>query len=335
MNTTHARHHTILILFGILSIIACVIAPLFGVSNLDVAALVTGTATDSDKLVFFSLRIPRVLFAFFVGASLSLCGVLFQALFRNPLASPFTMGVSSAAALGAALYFKVMPTLSIFGYPGATICAFVTALLSIGLIVGLARVRAIGRGDGVLLLGVALSFFCSSFVVFLQYISDFSEVFSITRWLMGSLDVVGMRPVATLSPFALAMLGISWFYARDLDLIAISDEFAISRGVNVARVEWVLFISASLLVAISVSLCGVIGFVGIMVPHMCRLMMGHNHRVLVPAAFLLGGIFITGCDLVSRTIIAPAEIPVGVITSLLGGPFFLGLLLHRTRQTTP
>jgi len=322
----------VLLILLVLSVMACLFVPLVGIKIISLSDLISGNVSEMESAILYKIRIPRVLFAFFVGASLSLCGVLFQALFRNQLASPFTMGVSSAAALGAACYFKLSGAFTLLGFSGASVFAFAFALLSVLLLMSLSKRSFSSSGGGILLLGVALSFFCSSLVVFLQYLSDLAEVFSITRWLMGSLDIIGLKPVFLLFPFSLLIAGIALYFAPALDIISISEELALSRGVDVKRVSRILFVAASFLVALSVSLCGVIGFVGIMVPHICRLILGSRHRPLVPGAFLLGGLFLVFCDAFSRTIIPPSEIPVGVITSLLGGPFFFFLLVTRSRN---
>ena len=180
-----------------------------------------------------------------------------------------------------------------------------------------------------LLAGVAFSFFFSSLILFIQYMSDFTQSYQIIRWLMGGLEVVSISAVfPLLIVFCPAML-LFWILTRDLDLLTIGEDIAVSRGVEATRSKALLYICTSVLVGVVVALCGPIGFVGMMVPHICRLIVGWNHRILFPASLLLGGSFLTICDTAARTLIAPAEIPVGIITAMLGGPFFLWLLFRR------
>jgi iron complex transport system permease protein len=178
-----------------------------------------------------------------------------------------------------------------------------------------------------LLAGVAVSLFFSSVILFLQYLSDFTQSFRILHWLMGGLEAVGYESVLNMLPFVLAGSAALFLLTRELDLLMVGDDMAISRGVDAKRVKRIVFFVTSLMVGGVVAACGPIGFVGMMAPHICRLLIGCHHRYLMPATLLFGGSFLVICDTVARTLIAPAEIPVGVITSLLGGPFFVWLLL--------
>jgi iron complex transport system permease protein len=178
-----------------------------------------------------------------------------------------------------------------------------------------------------LLAGVAVSFFFSSLILFLQYLSDFTQSFRIVRWLMGGIEVAGYDAVIGILPFTLAGGAIVFLLTGELNLITTGEDIAASRGVEVGRVRTVLFFAVSLMVGGVVAVCGPIGFVGLMAPHISRLLVGANHRYLAPASLLFGGAFLTLCDTLARTVIAPAEIPVGVITAILGGPFFLWLLI--------
>ena len=178
-----------------------------------------------------------------------------------------------------------------------------------------------------LLAGVAVSFFFSNFILFIQYLSDFTHSFRIIRWLMGGFEVVGYKPVLSVLPFMLAGGTVVLTKTNELNIMIMGEDIALSRGVNAGRLKKVLFLATSFMIGGVVSISGPIGFVGMMSPHICRLLIGADHRYLTPATFLFGGMFLTCCDVLSRTIIAPAEIPVGVVTALLGGPFFLWLLL--------
>ncbi len=305
------------------------IAPFLGIETILPSTILHGQGSDVIRDIFWRIRIPRVMTAFFAGAVLSICGMTFQAMFRNPLATPYTLGVSSGAAFGAAMYVRLGVVFSLFGVAGQPLCAFLGACAALGIVYGLTRMREGFSAATMLLAGVAVSFFFSSLILFLQYISDFTNSFIIIRWMMGGLEVVGYRPVFTVMPVALIGGAGLMLLARELNLISFGETIALSRGVDTTKLKTVLFFTVSFMVGMVVSVAGPIGFVGMMCPHICRMLVGYNHRVLMPASFLFGGMFLVICDTIARTVIAPAEIPVGVITALLGGPFFLWLLLQR------
>ena len=303
------------------------VAPFWGMKHIALSDVVgTGTA-DWTSTLFWNMRVPRTLTGFLAGACLALSGLVFQAIFRNALATPFTLGVSSGASLGGVLFLRVGIPFTVLGLSGTSLSAFAGAVLSIFLVYGLIRATGAFSTSRLLLAGVAVSFFCSSLIMFVHYTSNFQDVFRLMRWLMGGLSVSGYDAVRTLSVFAVGGGLLLWFFAHELNLLATGEEIALSRGVDVSRMRHALLITTSLMEGCVVAMCGPIGFVGIMVPHSCRLLVGSNHRRLVPAAFLLGGAFLVICDTVARTVANPAEVPVGVITALLGGPFFLWLLL--------
>jgi iron complex transport system permease protein len=253
----------------------------------------------------------------------------FQAIFRNPLATPFTLGVASGASLGAAVYMRLGLAIGVFGVSGVSLFAFGGAVLSILLVYGLTRIKA-GFSIGTMLLaGVALNFFFSSAILFTQYMSDFTDSTRILRWTMGGLEIMGYEAVLNMAPFVISGAAIILLLTHELNLLMTGEELAISRGANVGKIKKILFFATSLMVGGVVAMCGPIGFVGMMVPHICRLMIGADHRYLTPATILFGGAFLTLCDMLARTLIAPAEMPVGIITALLGGPFFIWLLLGR------
>lgn len=309
-------------------------APFFGMQPIPLEAILHPSPDSIEAKIFWRLRVPRVLLAFLVGAGLAISGMAFQALFRNPLATPFTLGVSSGAALGAALYIRLGLAFTLFNIPGITVTAFAGALGSIVLVYGLAQARAGFTVASMLLAGVAISFFFSSLILFLQYLSDFTQTFHILHWLMGSLSVMGMSAMLQILPWVLGGTVVIFFLSRELNLLATGEIIAASRGVNIARTRRWLFLVTSLAVGSIVAVCGPIGFVGMMVPHIGRLLVGADHRILTPVTLLWGGSFLTLCDTLARSLIAPAEIPVGVITSLLGGPFFVWLLLKQTSEKT-
>ncbi len=282
-----------------------------------------------ESRIFWDLRVPRVLTGFAAGAGLALSGMAFQALFRNPLATPFTLGVSSGASLGVAIYIRLGLTVGLLGIAGTSMAAFLGALFALSLVYGLTQLRHGFSSATLLLAGVAVSFSFSSLILFVQYLSGQQDSFRIVRMLMGSLDVVGYQPLRSVGLFVLAGSLVLLYLTHELNLLSTGEELAASRGANVTRLKKLVFVTVSLMVGGVVAVCGPIGFVGMMVPHACRLMIGQDHRFLAPATIMTGGGFLVLCDTVARVAIPPAEIPVGVLTALLGGPFFLWLLLTR------
>jgi len=284
--------------------------------------------------ILFDIRLPRALFAFVAGSGLALCGMVFQAMFHNPLATPFTLGVASGASFGAAVTVFLGLSFSLLGFDAVTVGSFLGALLAISFVYGISQFRYGFSSETLLLTGVATSFFFSSLILFTQYLSNINDSFRIMRWLMGSLSVTGYQQLMQLLPIVTVSSAIIIWLSRELNLLMAGDDIAISRGVAVKRVRYLLFLTTSLCVGGIVALCGPIGFVGMMVPHICRLIIGTDHRWLIPATLMFGGGFLILCDTVARIVIAPAELPVGVITTLLGGPFFLWLLVRSRKPAT-
>jgi len=315
----------VLLLF---SVVVLMTMPLIGMKLTPLQAVLDPVGSGTEGEIFWRIRIPRVLAAWLAGAGLAAAGMAFQALFRNSLATPFTLGVASGAALGAALSIRFGVALSFAGISSTPLWAFAGASASIILVYGITRARRGMNTPTMLLAGVAVSFFFSSLNLFTQYLSDFTHTFRIIRWLMGGVQVSGYRSILEMLPLVMIGLGITLWLTRELDILTTGEEMAAGRGVDVVRTRNLLFFSASLMVGGVVAVCGPIGFVGLMVPHICRFLVGPGHRYLAPASILAGGTFLTLCDTFARTIIAPAEIPVGVITALLGGPFFLVLLIR-------
>ncbi len=319
-----------LVAVALFSVGIVAVSPLLGMASIPWRVVVDPTASGMEADILWRFRVPRVCASFLAGSGLAVAGVAFQAMFRNPLATPFTLGVSSGASLGASIYVHLGLGFAVLGLSGISIFAFVGALLAISMVYGLSRARGGFSTATLLLAGVAISFFFTSLLLFTQYLSDLTHSFRIVHWLMGGLEIVGFEPVLNLLPFVVAGCLILAYLTRELNLLATGEELATSRGLNVRWTKNALFFATSLMVGGVVALCGPIGFVGMMVPHICRLLVGPNHSFLLPASLLFGGAFLTLCDTLARTVIAPAEIPVGVITALLGGPFFLWLLLTRS-----
>ncbi len=319
----------LLIVLALLSLSTFFLMPFVGIKTISLRDVLDPESRDS--YLFWNLRVARVAVSFLAGSALAVSGMVFQALFRNALATPFTLGVASGAAFGVSLYIRLGLGFSLFGFSGEPLFAFMGAVLVIFLVYGLTRLKRGFSITAMLLAGVAMNFFFSSLILFMQYMSDFTQSFRIARWLMGGIETVGYGPVLDLFPFVLGGGMVVLYLARELNLMVSGEEIAMSRGVDVVKIKTVLFFVTSLMVGVVVSVCGPIGFVGMMAPHICRMMIGNDHRFLAPASLLFGGVFLTLCDGLSRTLIAPAEIPLGVITALLGGPFFIWLLLSEKR----
>jgi iron complex transport system permease protein len=320
------RKQIVLLILIFLAVIVFIIAPFWGIESLSLKSIFQlDDQVKSD--ILWKIRLPRVIAAFLAGAALAISGMTFQAMFRNPLATPFTLGVSSGAAFGAAIYIKLGVIFSILGVSGQSLSAFIGAILSVLLVYGISQIKKGFTTATMLIAGVAINFFFSSLILFIQYLSDFANSFRIIRWLMGGFEIVGFRPVFTLLPFVLFGSAVLFLLTHELNLFTLGEDIALSRGMDVKKIKALLFFATSLMIGGIVSVCGPIGFIGMMAPHICRLLIGAEHRFLTSASFFFGGAFLVFCDTLSRILIAPAEIPVGVITALLGGPFFLWLLL--------
>ena len=319
--------------FGSLALAACLLAPLVGSTPIRLTAVFDRSipfADNVDAQIFFVARLPRVLAAALVGSGLALAGVVFQALLRNPLASPDTLGVSAGAALGAVLAITLNADFSLLGVSAIPLATLAGSLGALAIVYGLSAARRRGASSMVLLLaGVTLTTLFGALTTFVRYLADFTQTLQTVRWLMGSLDVGSYGPIgAALVPLTLACAGFASL-PRVLDLLSVGAESAAARGVNVPRAEKIALASASLATGAAVSLAGPLSFVGIIVPHLVRLLVGADHRLVLPAAALFGSAFLIACDLVARTAFAPAELPVGVVTAIIGGPVFLWLLFRR------
>ena len=313
----------------VLAVGVLVVCPFCGMTDVPVSTLWGGTSDDPAVRILWQLRLPRVLTAFLAGSGLALAGMAMQAMFRNPLATPYTLGIASGASLAAvaSVYFGLTFTLG--GFSSRSLSAFLGALGTIGLVYGLARRKREFSITTLLLAGIALSFFFSSLILLFQYLGDPNETYRMIRWMMGGLDrVVGFGDLSTLLPLVAVGSILLAALTNELNLLATGEVLAAARGVSVNRTRKLIFFAASLVVGGVVSVCGPISFVGLIVPHITRLLVGPDHRRLTPATLLMGGIFLTVCDTFARLVLAPAELPVGILTALLGGPFFLGLLLR-------
>ncbi len=280
----------------------------------------------TEQVILYQVRLPRCLFAGIVGAALATAGVLYQALLRNPLADPFILGISGGAALGAVIavatglsaLFWVRPVLSLAG-----------ALAAMVLVFFIGRSGTTLRPTTLLLAGVIVNAFFSALIMFFLSISTDRQLHDITHWLMGNLGYADMVNLWMLFGLLLAGFGLAYAQARPLDLLLMGEETAGYLGVNVERTKVVLFVTGSLLTALAVAFSGIIGFVGLIIPHMVRMVFGSDHRLLLPVSCLFGGAFLMAADTAARSIVPYAELPVGVVTALCGAPFFMYLLKRR------
>jgi iron complex transport system permease protein len=320
--------------FAVLTVAVMLWAPTVGTTSISLArAFDRSIAWDAnvDAQIFFVARLPRVLAGALVGATLAAAGVVLQALLRNPLATPFTLGVSAGASLGAMLAVTMNLGFGLLGITSIPLASFAGSIVATAIVYALASSQRRGLSTNVLLLaGVTLNAFFSAMILFVQYIADFTEAIRAIRWMMGGLDVAGYTPIVAALPFTIIAFAAFAFMARTLNLLSVGTEAAASRGVEVIRAQRTAFLSASLATGAAVSLGGPIGFIGIIVPHLVRLLVGSDHRIVLPASAMFGASFLVLCDLAARTAMAPLEIPVGVVTALIGGPFFLWLLVKRS-----
>jgi iron complex transport system permease protein len=308
---------------------------LVGPQPIDLGRALSG-ATGPDRDILFAIRVPRDLLAALVGGARAVSGVVFQAVLRNPLASPYVLGVSAGGTLGAVLVIHLGLARALPGVPTIPAAAFLGCLLSIALVFAIARQAGMAPRHTLLLSGVIVNACFSAVVLFITYVASPEDTVRIVRWLMGG---IGWEPYSTIAGVAAVLVpgaALTLRFAGSLNLLSLGEEGARSLGVPVERTRNLLFLLVSLLTGISVAVTGPIGFVGLIVPHLLRLVLGPDHRVLLPVAFLAGGAFLTLADSLARTLLSwtsaqPREIPVGVLTALLGGPFFV-LLLRRHFQ---
>ena len=319
--------------FGALTILMIVLAPLIGSTHISLSRVFDRSipfADNVDAQVFFVARLPRVLAAALVGAALATAGVVFQAMLRNPLATPFTLGVSAGSSLGAMLAILFGASATLGPLSPVPLASLGGAVLAAAVVYWLATQPGRPISTSVLLLaGVTLNSFFSALILFAQFLADYAQVYRAARWLMGDLDVGSFAPLYGSLPLVLAAFAMFAVLPGALNLLSLGPDAAAARGVNVGRVQRMAFISASLATSAAVSLSGPIGFIGIVVPHLVRLLVGVDHRIVLPASALFGASFLIACDLIARTVLAPVEIPVGVVTAMIGGPFFLWLLVRK------
>jgi iron complex transport system permease protein len=297
--------------------------PLIGSSDASLAGALRGESPDRE--ILFDVRLPRVLLAGLAGGALALAGVVFQALLRDALATPFTLGVSNGAALGAVLAI-CLGWRTVAGVPALWVAALAGAICVMALVVSLATEGRRMSSFTLLLTGVTINSIAMAAILFLHYSAGLTQSFAIVRWLMGGIDSPEPGTLTLLGAGILTAFGLAIWKSPQLNLLSVGEEWATTRGVDLKSLMRLSFLLGSFLTAAVTAFTGPIGFVGLIVPHALRMVVGADHRLLVPSAFCVGGGFLVVCDTIARTAMAPAEVPVGVITAMLGGPFFIWLL---------
>ena len=293
----------------------------------------TGASGVSRSVIVLEVRLPRVLLAFLVGASLAAVGVALQALLRNPLADPYILGVSSGAALGAVLALQMGIGWAFAGFSALHLFAFLGAGATLVTIYRVVVTEGRVPVHTLLLAGVIINAIISALILFITSVSDSTSAFRMFFWLMGNLTTLGYAGLGALAVLVAVGVGLLSVQARNLNLLALGEETARGLGLAVERMKRLIFLTTALVTGAVVAVSGLIGFVGMVVPHAMRMVLGADHRLLLPAAALFGGVFLMVADTVARSLLAPTELPVGVITALCGGPFFIYLLIrHRGAQ---
>ena len=319
-----------LLLLLIVLLITAAAAALMGAFPIPALSLLQANLTPQEQAVLHSIRLPRVLLAVIVGAALAVSGAALQGLFRNPLADPGLIGISSGAALAVALMIVIIgPLPGILGLYGLSIAAFMGGLLTSIVIFRFAGLTGASSVTYILLAGIAINALASAGTGFLAYLSDDQELRTLTFWTMGSLGGALWPGVLICASLVIPATFVLYRNAQRLNILLLGESEARHLGVDSERLERNIIICTAISVGAAVAVSGIIGFVGLVIPHLIRLTLGPDHRLLIPASALLGAIILIIADTVSRTLLAPAEIPVGIFTSLIGGPFFLWLLIKQ------
>ncbi len=318
-----------LTIISLVSLSALLVCPFIGIESFSLQEIVS---KEEIRFIFFQIRIPRTLAAFFTGGGLAIAGMIFQALFRNPLASPYTLGVSGGASLGAALCIAAGAGSSIMGISIISMGAIGGAILSMVLLYGFILSRE-SNSNTLVLAGVMVSTVCSGLIMFIHQVSPLQHAFQIMRWTMGGVDGITFQLLIIMLIPLLPFFMVVTISLPQLDQLMTGDDIAYTRGVDIRLSRIILISATTLAVGFMVAICGPIGFVGIIAPHACRIIIpGVRHRMLALCSFLIGASFLTISDTIARIIVPPAEISVGIITAIFGGPFFLIVLFRRKNR---
>ena len=280
---------------------------------------------DYYEVTLWQLRFPRIVMSVLAGAALALCGGVFQSIFRNPVCDPYILGISSGASIGAAIAFILGWDAAVFGI---TLPALATALLTLLVILGIARLKGKHNTDTLLLVGIALNFLISALITLLMVVNQ-KEMHKIYFWTMGSLTHVSWLEIAWLLPVTVICAGILFYNSKALNIIQVGAETAQTLGIDTRRTTYIVLITSSVLISVVVSFCGSIGFIGLVMPHVARLLFGSDNRRLFTYSLFFGAFFLLVADTLARTVAAPSELPVGSITALAGAPYFIYLVLRK------
>jgi iron complex transport system permease protein len=296
-----------------------------------VGKLIPGEYSASHQAIILHLRLPRVVLSILVGAALAVSGAIFQGIFKNPMADPYVLGVSAGAAFGATIAI-ILGLQAVAGAMGwITLFSFAGAVFTIFTVYILARTKSRLSITGLLLSGIAVSSFITALISALMVLFR-NQIEHVVLWTMGSFAGPSWDKVVWSLPFVITGIFVAYFFARDLNILLLGDESAHHLGINIERTKKILLLVGSLTTASAVSVSGIIGFVGLMIPHMVRILVGPDHRILIPFSALAGSLFLVIADTLARVVANPLEIPVGVITAIFGGPFFIYLLRHRKKE---
>ena len=306
------------------------LSPFVGAVDLDIAKIVQGDTLS--QTIFFDLRLPRVFFAFFAGTILALSGLLFQTLFRNPLMTPYTLGISSGAVLGAGIAIKLGVASLLFGIASVSLFGFLGAFLTVVLLIYLSQFLHSAYNTSLLLLGIALSLFYTSALMIVFYLGSSIQNDMLIRFTMGSLSIIGWQNPLVLGSVAGLLLGGTLLYKYELQLMSIADESARLKGVDTKKTTLLLLLLASLAIGILVSISGPIGFVGLIVPHMVLKLYPTTVEKRILKTALFGGLFLVFCDTLTRALQTQSELPIGIVTALIGGPFFIYLIVKGSER---
>ena len=295
-----------------------------GGGMLSVVQVILGKSDPDSMLhaIIWQIRLPRVLLAALVGATLSLGGLVFQALLRNLLAEPYILGISGGSAIGAITGIL----LGLSRFPGVSLTAFAGSMATLALILGMTSGQSVMKKESLLLSGVMVNAFCSSVIMFLVSVTQDAKLHNIIFWLMGDLSTADIRQVGILAGMLLPCFVIIFWHSHAMNLLLMGKEMAQATGISIKVVTITLLVTSSFMVSATVSYCGLIGFVGLVMPHLLRLILGPDHRILVPACILGGGSYLVICDLLARTLPQQGELPAGVVTAIIGAPLFIMLL---------
>lgn len=320
-------------LLTIALIVALIVAISVGATSISITSIFNGQLTESQQSVLSVIRLPRVLLTIIVGASLAVSGAAMQGLFRNPLADPGLIGITSGAALAVGIMIVIVgPMAGTFGLYSLSIAAFVGGLLTSIIIFKISHLTGTFSVTYMLLAGIAINAMAGAGTGVLTYLSNDEQLRSLTFWTMGSLGGALWPAVMVAATVVIPSTFLLLKYAKQLNILLLGEQEAHYLGVDIKRLKLVVIMTTALSVGAAVAVSGIIGFVGLVVPHLIRLTLGPDHRLLIPASALLGAILLLIADTFARTVVSPAEMPVGIITSMIGGPFFLWLLMRQNEM---